>query len=500
MWREHTPTLRRQRSAQSAAPPQAAPPLISASKHLHYGLFFKKENLMTRLDQLEWGKMIVILTVLLSFILIFSSNFGGVGNSVLIADKSIITSAPSVTMSGFYWNLSCPIEWSKYSCIHQGQKETAERSARFALNYKNSALWGQHANIASATSPAFLSRRVVMIGDSLIRQVFIALTCRFANHIAKQRLPWAQETGFKWPCHESSNCVPYGVHSGFSYGMIEWKEGGELHIYSWQLSLAHKAPILGTQMLSRMIRWTQRHNFTTAASPKQKQTHQMRFIPRYGNLPIDTTPWQHSAGISYQPLPESTRDPAVLDILVINPGVHHSVGNASSDYALHREMIQMIADYGQILLQRRRDVNRQRVTHTLLPYLVYMTTPAQHFNHPENGSVSNNKRRGKHSDGIFRMYSSLTGEGKSEGMKGTVVDAVEPCLKSIDIDPRREIERELLQSGKHIDSILDAIDMKELGDLHIGRGDCTHYCMPGIPDISAYSLVHILNKLSVSRD
>ncbi len=436
------------------------------------------------------------------------------------------TALNNFLQQSFYWNLSCPVEWSKYSCIHHGHQKLAETSLRYALQYDNHALWkalssDAVANLAAATSsttstpkgkktstPTFLTQRVVLIGDSLIRQLFIALTCRYSQHIQQQRLPWPTEKSSQWPCHNTPNCIKTGQHSGFHYASIQWKQGGELHVYPLQLvsdntAAAYsdistnptttpprnsKPPLDAIQTLSAMT------DCAGIVTPQGNPTRNPSFT-------VLSSDWQHVAGISYLPFPNSSLNPKTLHVLIVNPGVHYNLGTPSSHYEIHRHVIGRLSQYGEILLSRRKQQVKEfaRIKSNttsqslLLPRLVYMTTPTQHFDEFPD-PYKPNKKRNKQQDGVFRPPLPVPQIPSTKPTKPVLPDPPQKCLKLIDIDPRREIERELLQSGKHIDSILDAIDMKELGDLHIGRGDCTHYCMPGIPDISAHRLVLTINK------
>jgi hypothetical protein len=64
------------------------------------------------------------------------------------------------------------------------------------------------------------------------------------------------------------------------------------------------------------------------------------------------------------------------------------------------------------------------------------------------------------------------------------------CQSSVEVNLRREEEMQILQEAVHVDRLLE-YDSVDAGDLHIGGGDCTHYCMPGPPDVAADKLLHI---------
>ncbi len=91
---------------------------------------------------------------------------------------------------------------------------------------------------------------------------------------------------------------------------------------------------------------------------------------------------------------------------------------------------------------------------------IYVTTPTQHYN-TKNGQWQ-------------------TG---SMGKENKV------CIDRVDANPRAELEKELLKPGENVDVLLDYDDLN-LGVMHVQRGnDCSHYCMPGVPDVFAARLM-----------
>ena len=122
-----------------------------------------------------------------------------------------------------YWNLSCPLEWSKYSCVHQGA-EHAEAAARLEFVPTGCVLPSNAAQLAKALPRG---RRIVFLGDSMLRQVFISLGCLLpADAIERIEADWPQKAS--WPCHGTRNCVPKGIHSGFNDASVLLRGGGEL--------------------------------------------------------------------------------------------------------------------------------------------------------------------------------------------------------------------------------------------------------------------------------
>ena len=181
-----------------------------------------------------------------------------------------------------YWNLSCPFEWSKYSCAHQeGDQANISQFVHYEADGCDLPVFDP---VVFADSLA--DRRLIFVGDSLSRQVSISLSCmlygaglveryevgwpacapqnnasdseledwvsatflsksqieRKAQLRAQKRARAAREDGIKhgsrsllgvpgWPCHQTVNCVPCGEHSGFNEYSVYLKNGGVIHSF-----------------------------------------------------------------------------------------------------------------------------------------------------------------------------------------------------------------------------------------------------------------------------
>ena len=74
-----------------------------------------------------------------------------------------------------YGNLSCPYEWSKYSCMWQEKEKLFHQSQYFIKTFPN-----QHHlqfNVTNYILNILVDRNIIFIGDSVSRQQFISLTC-----------------------------------------------------------------------------------------------------------------------------------------------------------------------------------------------------------------------------------------------------------------------------------------------------------------------------------
>jgi hypothetical protein len=62
------------------------------------------------------------------------------------------------------------------------------------------------------------------------------------------------------------------------------------------------------------------------------------------------------------------------------------------------------------------------------------------------------------------------------------------CVERVALNPRAALEKRILKAGYNVDVLLDWADL-ELGALHVQKGDCAHYCMPGPADLVAARLL-----------
>ena len=126
-----------------------------------------------------------------------------------------------------YRNLSCPLEWSKYSCVHQGQAARAAAAAGRGFAPAGCALGG-------AWRPRGNGTRVFFWGDSLLRQVFIAMACGLhaAGRVVDAAADWPPCGAAEWPCHGAARCVRCGPGSGFFGATVTLATGAELRTVS----------------------------------------------------------------------------------------------------------------------------------------------------------------------------------------------------------------------------------------------------------------------------
>jgi hypothetical protein len=159
-----------------------------------------------------------------------------------------------------YFNLSCPLEWSKYSCVHQGKGGAAQRSLDFAWRKEN--LEAAQEAILAVADGVLEGRRVMIIGDSLVRQVFISLGCILSRFVEETRVDWEDE----WPCAGTDNCVSGGQHSGFNLASLKLVGGGEIHFTPLAGSRDHEERNIIDRMTKgshSVLTWTPSFFFAT---------------------------------------------------------------------------------------------------------------------------------------------------------------------------------------------------------------------------------------------
>ncbi|CAB9504163.1 expressed unknown protein [Seminavis robusta] len=329
-----------------------------------------------------------------------------------------------------YRNLSCPFEWSKFSCFHQGREAQAEAAHELVAN-----AWKQQRKRTVRDywkSPYFLQRddddsddsttgrsNLLLVGDSTMRQVFIALGCRFwqLDQIEEYHLDWKDH----WPCNGTPNCITKGNHSGFETGRIRLKDGGPEIFF-----LPHSGALGGQHDI--VDRWMQGWNST------QQQ------------LSFQLNPKENETIYHLQ---------SQRDVVVYNIGLH--LGPAK-----RKDMYGKLNELGQSLLTS----TKSPATTSSAPTWVYMTTITQHF---------------QTVDGVYN----------SEPLKVSALSnstTNNNCRGSVPKNPRRLDELQVFHEGQNVNVLLDVRD-EAMGKYHVGGIDCTHYCMAGPPDLMAMQLL-----------
>ena len=358
-----------------------------------------------------------------------------------------------------YGNLSCPFEMSKYSCQHMGEGFMPQAVA-------SRELVSEHIASIATTAARLLppGARVYMVGDSLMRQLWIALACMLttASHAggctATPVLHWNSKTN-GWLCHGTSNCVPRGNHSGF--------DGDEASLY---LDIADGKPLAELHFRPDSVATAAGRELTDAeflpiGTRPTWADHFLRQLEARPDGPLKLTPrppWRQLDGH------HGTEKELTLgagDVVVMMRGVHHFSGIEQ----LADKGLASIAAFGDALLARPRSHR---------PKLVYVTSPSQHFANPSGRQ-----------NGEFRGLSKAA------------------CLSAILNNPRRDAELAALtrpDGSIRADKIIVYESLKRGGLKVAGDGssdpnitaDCTHFCMPGLPDLVAAELLRVLQSVA----
>ena len=122
--------------------------------------------------------------------------------------------------ANLYWNLSCPLEMSLFSASHIGGEsflERAEQARNLVLSER----------IMSKMEQDFLSlqsRRIIFVGDSLMRQVFISMSCLLWDHVESHSAAWFDKRHSRTQ-HKHSRQI--GPHSKFEEARVRLQNRAE---------------------------------------------------------------------------------------------------------------------------------------------------------------------------------------------------------------------------------------------------------------------------------
>ena len=322
-----------------------------------------------------------------------------------------------------YFNLSCPFEWSKYSCAYMQRSDSDASATRASTEY-----YLQHLDFIQAAYDHIIHptngvknepKRIFFSGDSLMRQLFVAIACNAAtlsdNFVEHAVVPWKDD----WPTRPGTPSITSGEHGGFDAASIRLVNGLELHF----------VPHLG-------------YKDEDSAEPQVLQ-RVIRDIEEYGH-------------VTFGDKTAMTPGDNHVDVLVYNAGIHTGMDGQAGRNVRH---------FGHIIGRKLIELERNNSIAVAVPKkkrtrTIYVTTPSQHY--------------GTH-DGQWQQ------KGMSVGSK--------QCVNRISANPRADFERKILKVGKNVDAILEYDDLK-FGQMHVHHGqDCSHYCMPGVPDVVGAQLL-----------
>ena len=382
------------------------------------------------------------------------------------ADEEEVKFSQAPPVPSLYGNLSCPFEWSKYSCIHQensrgnlsyslAEKAWTELFSKykaaipFALQkqkhfQKPLQPYRTNANKTKSNRSPSSPSRVFLIGDSTTRQVFISLGCLFwqLDQIESYNIPWL----LNWPCHNTPHCVSGGIHSGFPVGQFRLQENSNIEFWFIPIGGSLGRQKLYVNILEKWInQWNQTKQLTMTVPPDLRNN-------AINGLANHTTSFEQQ---------ELKLNPS--DIIVYNIGLHVEPEERA-------KKLNKLNQLGQFLLQQPQQesaVDEQKTIYRQRPTLAYWTTVSQHFP-TKTGQYATNMTKFKRCNASV-PYPNL----------------------------RKAVELTQLQEGHNVNIVIDTTD-EDFGNHHIGvgdRADCTHYCQPGVPDLTAHMFLKKLFKL-----
>ncbi|KAL7525652.1 hypothetical protein ACHAWF_001453 [Thalassiosira exigua] len=155
-----------------------------------------------------------------------------------------------------------------------------------------------------------------------------------------------------------------------------------------------------------------------------------------------------------------------VDVLIYNVGIHHRTTRARKTL---RRFVERVSRPLMRPDQKSTDESFARPDENAggnattdgrpRPRIVYVLTPAQHYAAP-----------------LGQWHANMRKEEMS-------------CVPKVDSNPRADLERQVLLPGVNVDAVVEYDDL-ELGSMHVRHGhDCSHYCMPGPPDVVARRLL-----------
>jgi hypothetical protein len=352
-----------------------------------------------------------------------------------------------------YSNLSCPFEMSKFSCIYMHRDVHHQEAVHASMDY-----YRQHLEMVGETFRRVLlensdttttrrsNKRILLTGDSLLRQIFISIACNAHSILPNNTLiqdaviPWQDP----WPIVYGPNHFPSiggGVHGGFGAASIRLVNGMELHY------VPHRGynndPTAGEPLIIKRLK-EDIQNYNGRITFGTKTT-----IPLSIDDHVDVLVFQ--VGIHYG-LGESK---TILNHFAnwISRPLMSITGNNKDNNILHDGYETQHPQHGDNNHNSNEQPPRTRT--------IYITTPSQHYNT---------------TNGQWEM--SMT----PQSMK---------CVPRIQSNPRADQEKQMLKPGVNVDVLLDYDDL-QFGEMHVQYGDCSHYCMPGVPDGVATRLMQEL--------
>ena len=372
----------------------------------------------------------------------------GLGQRHLFAPSSSSAASPPRPPHAPYWDLSCPLEDRAFSV--EGRDRSGDYSLRRASDAASlSAQSGALAAITDAVlSGALSGRRVVFLGDSLMRQTYVSFGC-------------LSHAGGLWGGNDED------VARGGAAAVLSWYDGvpqrrlsdarirfrdglgeimsspaaGSVQGYHWREG---RGALVGEEDWLRACKERGPFVLETYRLPPSKEGKGGGGVPpRTRSDPIDmmaTVPSNEASNLLLEKV-TLTGD----DVVVFNSGYHFTRG------ANRRRLSD--------LLECMKDARRGGEAWTEWPSMRFLVTSQQHFP-TESGVYSSNQTK----------VSDDSADDDGCSFRGP--------------NPFQEEDVELFGGGR-LPLIGTDLDMSSWAGYHVGGKDCYHWFQPGVPDLFA---------------
>jgi hypothetical protein len=369
-----------------------------------------------------------------------------------IADGSTTTTTPPPPVPSFYqpyWNLTCPLELSMFSGVHMGGGDYVHRAwaarevAEKAVTYFAIADWS-----------ALEGRRIVFVGDSLMRQVFISMACLAWDRVVDYSIPWFHRRVVRT---HHPNTVGNGPHSKFEEGRVLLRGGTELIYHHGIGGLLELGDEYQSHETETWIKACYLRRPLTALAPKYVDWSSTSPAPS-GSAARDSIT---STNVERERLTFHSRD-----VVLINASVHGARGFN----------LKNIVDLMEC--QKRNTVINKDVTAKGKP------RANGHGPHRAGGE-----------DAWPHFYYVVTGPRHFPTKTGAFEERLLTVAEDYDCinestDREWQVEEASALSGYLPFIGTDMLPLQyKSGRMHVGGRDCLHWMQPGIPDLLAVDVL-----------
>jgi hypothetical protein len=330
-----------------------------------------------------------------------------------------------------YWNLACPLEMSMFSGSHMGTEDYVNRAwaareiAEKAVTYFAVKDWSDLEN-----------RKIVFVGDSLLRQVFISMACLAWDRVEDYAIPWFQNRQVR--THQP-NTIGKGPHSKFEEGRVLLRGNTELIYHHGIGGLLELGEEYHTEETETWIKACFLGKPFTGLAPKYIDWQTV----------VDSDNGDPRLRMTTDNVQRERLSFGSKDVVLINASVH---GGRSFN-------LQNIQDLMECKKTRGVDQNPQ--LKQKWPNFYYIITGPSHF--PTKTGAFDKRLLETEED--FQCIQQSTYK-----------------------DQQVEEETKLKDYVPFIGSDILSLQMQS-GHLHVGGKDCLHWMQPGIPDLLATAVL-----------